>query len=180
MLILQKQKCFHLIQCPESFGPGLLAPRRAPEFTKWFYNLAASFGGSCSGCLVWMREIPPSSLKGKWTENCFIPTKACRCEGTLIDLLQWCCRLRPCQVWSISLLSLSLLCYFAHWIVRLAINTQKHHVSLVIMYFCLIAAELGDCDPLEHNLELVSEFRFIPNQTEDVELAIYNAWKECR
>ncbi|XP_078119411.1 band 4.1-like protein 5 isoform X1 [Sander vitreus] len=43
-----------------------------------------------------------------------------------------------------------------------------------------IQAELGDCDPLEHNLELVSEFRFAPNQTEDMELAIYNTWKECR
>ncbi|XP_026231677.1 band 4.1-like protein 5 isoform X2 [Anabas testudineus] len=43
-----------------------------------------------------------------------------------------------------------------------------------------LQAEMGDCDPLEHNLDLVSEFRFIPNQTEDVELAIYNAWKECR
>lgn len=46
--------------------------------------------------------------------------------------------------------------------------------------FFLSPAELGDCDPLEHNLDLVSEFRFIPNQTEEVELAIYNAWKECR
>ncbi|XP_041858040.1 band 4.1-like protein 5 isoform X2 [Melanotaenia boesemani] len=43
-----------------------------------------------------------------------------------------------------------------------------------------LQAELGDCDPLEHNLDLVSEFRFIPHQSEDVELAIYNAWKECR
>ncbi|XP_054643015.1 band 4.1-like protein 5 isoform X2 [Dunckerocampus dactyliophorus] len=43
-----------------------------------------------------------------------------------------------------------------------------------------LQAELGDCDPLEHSLDLVSEFRFIPDQTEDVELAIYNAWKECR
>ncbi|XP_029980357.1 band 4.1-like protein 5 isoform X2 [Sphaeramia orbicularis] len=43
-----------------------------------------------------------------------------------------------------------------------------------------LQAELGDCDPLEHNLDLVSEFRFIPNQTEDLELAIYNTWKECR
>ncbi|KAM6979063.1 band 4.1-like protein 5 isoform 1-T1 [Tautogolabrus adspersus] len=43
-----------------------------------------------------------------------------------------------------------------------------------------LQAELGDCDPLDHNLDLISEFRFIPNQTEDVELAIYNAWKECR
>uniref|UniRef100_A0A4W6G8W0 Erythrocyte membrane protein band 4.1 like 5 n=1 Tax=Lates calcarifer TaxID=8187 RepID=A0A4W6G8W0_LATCA len=41
-------------------------------------------------------------------------------------------------------------------------------------------AELGDCDPLEHTLDLVSEFRFIPEQTEDVELAIYNTWKDCR
>uniref|UniRef100_G3NYA7 Erythrocyte membrane protein band 4.1 like 5 n=1 Tax=Gasterosteus aculeatus aculeatus TaxID=481459 RepID=G3NYA7_GASAC len=43
-----------------------------------------------------------------------------------------------------------------------------------------LQAELGDCDPLEHNLDLVSEFRFTPNQTEDVELEIYNKWKECR
>uniref|UniRef100_A0A7N6BW06 FERM domain-containing protein n=1 Tax=Anabas testudineus TaxID=64144 RepID=A0A7N6BW06_ANATE len=51
--------------------------------------------------------------------------------------------------------------------------------SLYILCF-VFSAEMGDCDPLEHNLDLVSEFRFIPNQTEDVELAIYNAWKECR
>ncbi|XP_047226133.1 band 4.1-like protein 5 isoform X2 [Girardinichthys multiradiatus] len=43
-----------------------------------------------------------------------------------------------------------------------------------------LQAELGDCEPLEHNLDLVSEFRFSPEQTEDMELAIYNAWKECR
>ncbi|XP_047457187.1 band 4.1-like protein 5 isoform X1 [Mugil cephalus] len=43
-----------------------------------------------------------------------------------------------------------------------------------------LQAELGDCDPLEHHLDMVSEFRFIPDQTEDVELAIYNTWKECR
>ncbi|CAI5656884.1 unnamed protein product [Oreochromis niloticus] len=43
-----------------------------------------------------------------------------------------------------------------------------------------LQAELGDCDPLEHNLDLVSEFRFMPEQTEEMELAIYNAWKECR
>ncbi|XP_039883681.1 band 4.1-like protein 5 isoform X2 [Simochromis diagramma] len=43
-----------------------------------------------------------------------------------------------------------------------------------------LQAELGDCDPLEHNLDLVSEFRFMPEQTEEMELAIYNTWKECR
>uniref|UniRef100_A0A672TFD4 Band 4.1-like protein 5 n=1 Tax=Sinocyclocheilus grahami TaxID=75366 RepID=A0A672TFD4_SINGR len=43
-----------------------------------------------------------------------------------------------------------------------------------------LQAELGDCDPAEHRLDLVSEFRFIPNQTEEMEAAIYNMWKECR
>ncbi|XP_028819067.1 band 4.1-like protein 5 isoform X2 [Denticeps clupeoides] len=43
-----------------------------------------------------------------------------------------------------------------------------------------LQAELGDCDPAEHTLDLVSEFRFVPEQTEDMELAIYNYWKECR
>uniref|UniRef100_A0A3P9KDI6 Band 4.1-like protein 5 n=1 Tax=Oryzias latipes TaxID=8090 RepID=A0A3P9KDI6_ORYLA len=43
-----------------------------------------------------------------------------------------------------------------------------------------LQAELGDHDPLEHNLDLVSEFRFIPDQTEELERAIYSAWKDCR
>ncbi|XP_017324785.1 band 4.1-like protein 5 isoform X3 [Ictalurus punctatus] len=43
-----------------------------------------------------------------------------------------------------------------------------------------VQAELGDCDPAEHGLDLVSEFRFVPEQTEEMEVAIYNAWKECR
>uniref|UniRef100_A0A8C7L2Q8 Erythrocyte membrane protein band 4.1 like 5 n=1 Tax=Oncorhynchus kisutch TaxID=8019 RepID=A0A8C7L2Q8_ONCKI len=41
-------------------------------------------------------------------------------------------------------------------------------------------SELGDCDPGEHALDLVSEFRFMPEQTEAMELAIFNTWKECR
>ncbi|XP_048095922.1 band 4.1-like protein 5 isoform X3 [Alosa alosa] len=43
-----------------------------------------------------------------------------------------------------------------------------------------LQAELGDCDPAEHTLDLVSEFRFVPDQTEDMELSIYNHWKDCR
>ncbi|KAG7256206.1 hypothetical protein CRUP_013309, partial [Coryphaenoides rupestris] len=43
-----------------------------------------------------------------------------------------------------------------------------------------LQAEMGDCDPAEHGLELVSEFRFSPEQMEDMELAIYNTWNECR
>uniref|UniRef100_A0A8C5HGJ8 FERM domain-containing protein n=1 Tax=Gouania willdenowi TaxID=441366 RepID=A0A8C5HGJ8_GOUWI len=50
----------------------------------------------------------------------------------------------------------------------------------IYIYICVFSAEMGDCDPLEHHLALVSEFRFVPEQTEDVELAIYNAWKSCR
>uniref|UniRef100_A0A672UWN5 Erythrocyte membrane protein band 4.1 like 5 n=1 Tax=Strigops habroptila TaxID=2489341 RepID=A0A672UWN5_STRHB len=41
-------------------------------------------------------------------------------------------------------------------------------------------AELGDYDPAEHVPELVSEFRFVPSQTEEMELAIFEKWKECR
>uniref|UniRef100_A0A8D0CLQ5 Erythrocyte membrane protein band 4.1 like 5 n=1 Tax=Scleropages formosus TaxID=113540 RepID=A0A8D0CLQ5_SCLFO len=43
-----------------------------------------------------------------------------------------------------------------------------------------LQAELGDFDPAEHNLDLVSEFRFVPDQMEEMEVAIYKAWKECR
>ena len=51
---------------------------------------------------------------------------------------------------------------------------QRTHV-----YGC-VPAELGDCDPAEHALDMVSEFRFMPEQTEAMELAIFNTWKECR
>ncbi|NXQ88635.1 E41L5 protein, partial [Nyctibius grandis] len=43
-----------------------------------------------------------------------------------------------------------------------------------------VQAELGDYDPAEHVPELVSEFRFVPTQTEEMELAIFEKWKECR
>lgn len=42
------------------------------------------------------------------------------------------------------------------------------------------AAELGECELPEHSPELVSEFRFIPNQTEAMEFDIFQRWKECR
>ncbi|CAL8371717.1 unnamed protein product [Arctogadus glacialis] len=43
-----------------------------------------------------------------------------------------------------------------------------------------LQAEMGDCDPAEHGMAMVSEFRFSPEQTETMELAIYSTWKECR
>ncbi|MBZ3885722.1 Band 4.1-like protein 5 [Sciurus carolinensis] len=41
-----------------------------------------------------------------------------------------------------------------------------------------LQAELGDYDLAEHSPELVSEFRFVPTQTEEMELAIFEKWKE--
>ncbi|KAK2493866.1 hypothetical protein MC885_006566 [Smutsia gigantea] len=41
-------------------------------------------------------------------------------------------------------------------------------------------SELGECELPEHTPELVSEFRFIPNQTEAMEFDIFQRWKECR
>ncbi|KAI4574902.1 hypothetical protein MJT46_004181 [Ovis ammon polii x Ovis aries] len=43
-----------------------------------------------------------------------------------------------------------------------------------------LQAELGDYDLAEHSPELVSEFRFVPIQTEEMELAIFEKWKEYR
>nr|XP_042698989.1 band 4.1-like protein 5 isoform X3 [Chrysemys picta bellii] len=43
-----------------------------------------------------------------------------------------------------------------------------------------LQAELGDYDPAEHVPDLVSEFRFMPTQTEELELAIFEKWKEYR
>ncbi len=46
--------------------------------------------------------------------------------------------------------------------------------------FHVLIGELGDCDPLEHSVALVSEFRFSPKQTEIMEADIYRKWAECR
>uniref|UniRef100_A0A3B3Q3T4 Erythrocyte membrane protein band 4.1 like 5 n=1 Tax=Paramormyrops kingsleyae TaxID=1676925 RepID=A0A3B3Q3T4_9TELE len=51
--------------------------------------------------------------------------------------------------------------------------------NLSVLCPCL-PGELGDFDPTEHSPDLVSEFRFIPQQTEDMELAVLDAWKGCR
>ncbi|XP_056390482.1 band 4.1-like protein 5 isoform X2 [Hyla sarda] len=43
-----------------------------------------------------------------------------------------------------------------------------------------LQGELGDFDPSEHTPDLVSEFRFVPTQTEEMELAVFQKWKEFR
>lgn len=43
----------------------------------------------------------------------------------------------------------------------------------------LFSAELGDYDPEVHTAAFISEFRFVPNQTEDLELTILEEYKKC-
>ncbi|XP_075465894.1 band 4.1-like protein 5 isoform X1 [Ascaphus truei] len=43
-----------------------------------------------------------------------------------------------------------------------------------------LQGELGDFDPSEYTPDLISEFRFVPTQTEDLELAVFEKWKEFR
>ncbi|XP_077292426.1 erythrocyte membrane protein band 4.1-like yurt [Arctopsyche grandis] len=43
-----------------------------------------------------------------------------------------------------------------------------------------LQSELGDYDDASHTPATVSEFRFIPNQTEDVEISILDEFKRCK
>ncbi|XP_035528244.1 LOW QUALITY PROTEIN: band 4.1-like protein 4B [Morone saxatilis] len=54
-----------------------------------------------------------------------------------------------------------------------------YDVSVELASYCL-QSELGDCDPLEHSPELVSEFRFSPKQSEAMEADIFGRWLELR
>uniref|UniRef100_A0A3Q0S3I5 Erythrocyte membrane protein band 4.1 like 4B n=1 Tax=Amphilophus citrinellus TaxID=61819 RepID=A0A3Q0S3I5_AMPCI len=53
-----------------------------------------------------------------------------------------------------------------------------YDVAVELAAHCL--QELGDCDPLEHSPELVSEFRFIPKQSEAMEADIFSQWLKLR
>ena len=43
-----------------------------------------------------------------------------------------------------------------------------------------VVAELGDYDPGEHTVCFISEFRFVPQQTEELERSVLEAYKMCR
>lgn len=49
---------------------------------------------------------------------------------------------------------------------------------LTVIY--IFIAELGDYDEQVHTAVTVSEFRFVPEQTEDLEIAILEEYKTCR
>lgn len=57
--------------------------------------------------------------------------------------------------------------------------SARHLCTSISARLCL-AGELGDCDPLEHTPELVSEFRFFPKQSETMETDILSRWLELR
>ncbi|XP_048367143.1 band 4.1-like protein 4B isoform X2 [Sphaerodactylus townsendi] len=54
-----------------------------------------------------------------------------------------------------------------------------YETAVELAALCL-QAELGECEHPEHTPELVSEFRFTPNQTETMEFEIFQKWKEFR
>ncbi|KAM7420758.1 hypothetical protein PAMA_015127 [Pampus argenteus] len=54
-----------------------------------------------------------------------------------------------------------------------------YDVSVELAAYCL-QSEMGDCDPLEHSPELVSEFRFTPKQSEAMEADIFGRWLDLR
>lgn len=44
----------------------------------------------------------------------------------------------------------------------------------------MILAELGDYDDYQHTEGTVSEFRFVPDQGERLEIDIFHAFKKCK
>jgi hypothetical protein len=48
------------------------------------------------------------------------------------------------------------------------------------MLVCHSTAELGDYEEGYHTPAVVSEFRFIPNQTEEMEIGVLEEYKKCR
>lgn len=54
-----------------------------------------------------------------------------------------------------------------------------HQVAVELSAYAL-QSELGDYDSVQHTPGFVSEFRFVPDQTEDLEVDILNFYKTCK
>ena len=54
----------------------------------------------------------------------------------------------------------------------------KHVEILIACVFSV--AELGDFEEEEHTPAFISEFRFMPNQSEDMEVEVFNKYKSLR
>jgi hypothetical protein len=46
--------------------------------------------------------------------------------------------------------------------------------------FYSVSAELGDHDPEVHTPGYISQFLFVQDQSEDIEVAIYEKFKTCK
>ncbi|KAF5284133.1 hypothetical protein FQR65_LT00133 [Abscondita terminalis] len=53
------------------------------------------------------------------------------------------------------------------------------HQTAVELFALSLQSELGDYDKSQHTAATVSEFRFIPNQTEEMEIEILEEFKKC-
>lgn len=49
-----------------------------------------------------------------------------------------------------------------------------------MVVYLIFLAELGDYDETVHSASAISEFRFVQNQTEELELNILEEFKKCR
>lgn len=59
----------------------------------------------------------------------------------------------------------------------------SHKIFAILLYeymFCHRLAELGDFDEEDHTPAFISEFRFMPNQSEEMELEIFNKYQSLR
>lgn len=61
---------------------------------------------------------------------------------------------------------------------------QFFHSNLIeiVVFFLFIfffSAELGDYEETVHTAAFISEFRFVPNQTEDLEIMVLEEYKKC-
>ena len=59
-------------------------------------------------------------------------------------------------------------------------NDNERQRVRYILIIILFSAELGDFDPVIHTPAFVSEFRFVPVQTEEIEIEILNCYKHMR
>lgn len=50
----------------------------------------------------------------------------------------------------------------------------------LLLFIWFNIAELGDYDETCHTPAVISEFRFVPNQTEDMEIQIVEEFKKCK
>ena len=100
-------------------------------------------------------------------------------------------RLIPPPQISVQLSALALQCKYTNishyspqssfFIVDDAMNKMiSIFVDKAKIYLNLLSAELGDYDPVIHTPAFVSEFRFVPVQSEELEVEILECYKHMR